>query len=135
MQFNRNKYMSGDFDISNRDEVRNAYYAQQYKGLEWNYYIKDYVKKCLGNAIGTFEYDWKKIQPFANLGAFIDFGLFNQAADYLDTLETDDDEFNTNKALWSARLRTADDYVYQKAQNLTCQPSATEETTTTEISD
>ncbi len=39
MQFNRNKYMSGDFDISNRDEVRNAYYAQQYKGLEWNYYL------------------------------------------------------------------------------------------------
>ena len=117
MQFNRNKYISGDFDLTNQDEIKNAYYAQQYKGLDWNNYIKDYLKRCLGDAIGTFSYDWKKVQPFANLGPFIDFGLFNQAADYLDTLESDDDGFNTNKALWSARLRAADDYAYQKAQN------------------
>ncbi len=121
--------------LKNKEKIKgNSYQPLKMADFSCQHYIKDYVKKCLGNAIGTFEYDWKKIQPFANLGAFIDFGLFNQAADYLDTLETDDDEFNTNKALWSARLRTADDYAYQKAQNLNCQPSAIEETTTTEIS-
>lgn len=115
MQFNRNEYLKGNFDDSILDERKNAYFAQEKKGLDWNNYIKDYFKRCLGDAIGTFNYPWQLVQPFTNLGPFIEFGLFNQAADYLDTLKSDDAGFNTNKALWSARLRSADDYEYQKS--------------------
>lgn len=117
MQFNRNEYLAGNFDINNNQEKMNAYYAQEKKGLDWNNYIKDYLKRCLGDAIGTFDYPWQLVQPFANLGPFIEFGLFNQAADYLETLESDDAGFNANKTLWCARLRSADDYEYQKSLN------------------
>lgn len=117
MQFNRNEYLDGNFDQNNKDERINAYNAHSKMGLDWNNYIKDYLKKCLGDAIGTFDYPWQLVQPFANLGPFIEFGLFNQAADYLDTLQSDDVGFNANKKLWSERLRSADDYSYQKSIN------------------
>lgn len=117
MQFNRNEYLVGNFDHESVEEKTNAYNAYHLKGIEWNNYIKDYVKSCLGNAIGTFNYPWQLVQPFANLGPFIDLGLFIQAADYLESLESENESFNENKALWVERLRTADDLVYQITNN------------------
>lgn len=117
MQFNRNEYLVGNFDHESVEEKTNAYNAYHLKGMEWNNYIKDYVKNCLGNAIGTFNYPWQLVQPFANLGPFIDLGLFIQAADYLESLESEDEGFNENKALWVERLRTADDLVFQATNN------------------
>lgn len=117
MQFNRNEYLVGNFDHESVEEKTNAYNAYHLKGMEWNNYIKDYVKNCLGNAIGTFNYPWQLVQPFANLGPFIDLGLFIQAADYLESLESENESFNENKALWVERLRTADDLVYQATNN------------------
>lgn len=117
MQFNRNKYLVSDFDLDNEDEIKNAYYAQQYKGLDWNNYIKNYVIKCLSDAIGTYGFEYKDIQDFIGVGEYINFGLFIQAANYLDSLETDNENLKIYKALWSERLSEADDYQYQLSQD------------------
>lgn len=117
MQFNREEYLAGNFDKSSDIERKNAYYANHLIGLDWNNYIKEYVKDCLGDAIGTFNYGYELVMPFATIGPFIDFGLFNQAADYLESLKSGVEEFETNKNLWINRLRLADDYEYQKQNN------------------
>lgn len=118
MQFNRNGYLNGEYDLSSQEERKNAYYANERKGLEWNNYIKDYFKKCLGDAIGTFNFSWELCLPFVNLGPFIDLGLFIQASEFLKSQpDTDDPTFNEYKNLWVERLKSADDYKYQKENN------------------
>lgn len=117
MQFNREEYLKGNFDASSSEERKNAYYANTLIGLDWNNYIKKYFKDCMGDAIGTFEYDYQLIIPFATIGSLVDFGLFKQAAEYLKTLESDNEEFNVNKNLWVERLLSADDHYYQKENN------------------
>lgn len=117
MQFNREEYLKGNFDISSSEERKNAYYANTLIGLDWNNYIKKYFKDCMGDAIGTFEYDYQLIIPFATVGSLVDFGLFKQAAEYLKTLESDNEEFNVNKNLWVERLLSADDHYHQKENN------------------
>lgn len=117
MQFNREEYLKGNFDTSSAEERKNAYYANQLIGLDWNNYIKKYFKNCMGDAIGTFEYNYKLVMPFATAGVLVDFGLFKQAAEYLNSLESDNEEFNVNKNLWVERLLSADDHYYQKEHN------------------
>lgn len=117
MQFNRNKYLVSDFDLDNENEIKNAYYAQQYKGLDWNNYIKSYIIKCLADAIETYSFGYKDLKEFVEVGEYINFGLFIQAADYLDSLETDNENLKIYKTLWSERLREADDYQYQLSQD------------------
>lgn len=117
MQFNREEYLKGNFDTTSQEERKNAYYATKLIGLRWNNYIKDYFKDCMGDAIGTFEYDYKLVMPFATAGVLVDFGLFKQAAEYLQSLTSDNAEFNTNKNLWIERLLSADDHYYQKEHN------------------
>lgn len=117
MQFNREEYLKGNFDTSSPEERKNAYYANRLIGLDWNNYIKEYFKSCMGDAIGTFEYNYQLVMPFATVGVLVDFGLFKQAAEYLGTLESDNAEFNANKDLWYERLLSADDHYYQKENN------------------
>lgn len=117
MQFNREEYLKGNFDTTSQEERKNAYYATKLIGLSWNNYIKDYFKDCMGDAIGTFEYNYKLVMPFATAGVLVDFGLFKQAAEYLQSLNSDNIEFNTNKNLWIERLLSADDHYYQKEHN------------------
>lgn len=117
MQFNREEYLNNNFDKNSDIERKNAYWANHLIGLDWNNYIKEYVKDCLGDAIGTFDYNYQLVMPFATIGPFIDFGLFNQAADYLESLHSGNEEFEANKNLWIDRLRKADDYKYQKENN------------------
>lgn len=117
MQFNREEYLKGNFDKNSPEERKNAYYATRLIGLDWNNYIKEYFKDCMGDAIGTFEYDYQLVMPFATVGVLVDFGLFKQAAEYLDSLQSDNEEFNFNKELWVERLLSADDHYYQKEHN------------------
>ena len=117
MQFNREEYLKGNFDTTSQEERKNAYYATKLIGLSWNNYIKDYFKDCMGDAIGTFEYNYQLVMPFATAGVLVDFGLFKQAAEYLQSLKSDNIEFNANKNLWIERLLSADDHYYQKEHN------------------
>ena len=117
MQFNREEYLKGNFDTNSPEERKNAYYATKLIGLNWNNYIKEYFKDCMGDAIGTFEYNYQLVMPFATAGVLVDFGLFKQAAEYLESLESDNVEFNANKNLWIERLLSADDHYYQKEHN------------------
>lgn len=117
MQFNRREYLNNNFDKNSGIERKNAYWANHLIGLDWNNYIKGYVKDCLGDAIGTFDYDYQLVMPFATIGPFVDFGLFNQAADFLESLNSENEEFEANKNLWVDRLREADDHKYQKENN------------------
>lgn len=117
MQFNRREYLKGNFDTNSPEERKNAYYATKLIGLDWNNYIKEYFKDCMGDAIGTFEYNYQLVMPFATVGVLVDFGLFKQAAEYLNTLVTDNEEFEVNRKLWVERLLSADDHYYQKENN------------------
>ena len=98
MQFNRREYLKGNFDTNSPEERKNAYYATKLIGLDWNNYIKEYFKDCMGDAIGTFEYSYQLVMPFATVGVLVDFGLFKQAAEYLNTLVTDNEEFEVNSS-------------------------------------
>lgn len=117
MQFNREEYLKGNFDTSSPEERKNAYYANRLMGLDWNNYIKEYFKSCMGDAIGTFEYNYQLVMPFATVGVLVDFGLFKQAAEYLSTLVADNEEFEVNRKLWVDRLLSADNHYYQKENN------------------
>lgn len=117
MQFNRNEYLDGNFDHSSVKERENAYYAEQYKGLEWNNYIAPYFKFYLGNTIGSFGYSYSIMKSFADVGTFIDMGLFAQAAEALSNVDTGNETINANLAKWVEYLKKADDYTYQLENN------------------
>lgn len=117
MQFNRTKYLHYEYDVTIREEVEANYYANIYKGLEWNQYIKSYVKRCFGNYMATEGYTYQNIMDFQLANSMIDYGLFNQAADYFDDISKKDAELASGLKFWSQKLREADDYEYQKSND------------------
>lgn len=107
MTFNRDKYLSGDFDCSSMDENRNAYNAQIYKGLEWNFYIKDYIIKYIGSILSSYNYS--VVEPFANISAFLSFGLFSQAIDFLNAQNCGNVQLETIRDGLASLIKDADD--------------------------
>ena len=117
MQFNRNEYLKFNYDTSITAENEANYYANVYKGLEWNQYIKSYLKRCFGNYMATSGYTYNDIMNLQLANSMIDYGLFTQAAEYFEQISKRNPALATGLEFWAQKLREADDYEYQKDNN------------------
>ena len=117
MQFNRNEYLKFNYDTSLLAENEANYFANIYKGLEWNQYIKSYLKRCFGNYMATEGYTYHEIMDLQLANSMIDYGLFTQAAEYFEAIAKKNPILRDGLNFWAQKLREADDYEYQKAND------------------
>jgi hypothetical protein len=98
MQFNRDKYLLGEYDLSSSIECTNANKAKVISQLDWNLFIKDYVIRELRKDLMKIDGIAEGLQLMQYV-PFLTLGMFNTCAILLSQ------ETFTNETLEAIRLK------------------------------
>lgn len=108
MQFNREKYISGDYDITSLDEVVCASKASSLKGLDWNLFIKDYVIKELRKDFLEIK-DFNLIKELMTFVPLLQLGMFSTLTHILENTNFENPTLENLRVRWVKILPEAND--------------------------
>lgn len=115
MNFNRKKFLSGEYDYESPRE-RKIYWdvcnRPDLSGLEWNMYIKDYVLFCIRSDL--LKVDVSLMQPIIQFIPLIELGMFNTVADTILQMKFTEPVLLIFVKKWEPLLREANDIILEE---------------------
>jgi len=115
MQFNRDKYLLGEYDLSSSIECTNANKAKVISQLDWNLFIKDYVIRELRKDLMKIDGIAEGLQLMQYV-PFLTLGMFNTCAMLLSQVTFTNETLEAIRLKWIPLLVSAndiDDEVYE----------------------
>lgn len=107
MQFNRDKYLAGEFDNSDINELKNYNTALTKSGVEWNMYISQYLLLKIREDLLAF--DASQLTPILSYIPLLYIGMFNTAGAMLYSTDFGNEDINKFKEKWVPFILSAND--------------------------
>lgn len=107
MQFNREEYLNGNYDLTNNNEIDAATQAKFKSDLAWNMYISNYVLFCLREDLMSLPFS--KLTSMTSLIPLLQLGMFNTAGTLLTASVGSDDGLDEFRYKWIDLFAKAND--------------------------